>query len=75
LSNWPDEGAAGCDASARRYIHYALAWLPPPRSPGALPNLKAVFSLGAGVDPLIADPTLPDVPQGRDAATKLLHLV
>ncbi len=30
-----------------------------------MPNLKAVFSLGAGVDHLLADPTLPDVPLVR----------
>lgn len=46
-------------------IHYAVAWLPPANSLGSLPNLEAVFSLGAGVDALLADPTLPDVPLVR----------
>src|SRR5262245_57377987 len=43
-------------------IHYALVWRPPPNVLKSLPNLKAVFSLGAGVDAILADPTMPDVP-------------
>ena len=31
----------------------------------AFPNLKAIFSLGAGVDDLVADPDLPEVPVVR----------
>ncbi|MGH6893918.1 MAG: NAD(P)-dependent oxidoreductase, partial [Dongiaceae bacterium] len=46
-------------------IHYAVAWLPPANSLGSLPNLRAIFSLGAGVDALLADATLPDVPLVR----------
>ena len=37
----------------------------PPAQLAAFPNLKAIFSLGAGVDHLIADPMLPDVPVVR----------
>ena len=43
-------------------IRYVLSWRHPPGSLTGLPNLKAVFSLGAGVDHLLADPWLPDVP-------------
>jgi glyoxylate/hydroxypyruvate reductase len=43
-------------------INYALVWRPPPHVLKGLPNLKAVFSLGAGVDSILADNTLPDVP-------------
>jgi glyoxylate/hydroxypyruvate reductase len=43
-------------------IRYALAWRPPPHVLESLPNLKAIFSLGAGVDAILADPTVPDVP-------------
>jgi glyoxylate/hydroxypyruvate reductase A len=43
-------------------IYYALAWRPPPHVLESLPNLKAIFSLGAGVDAILADPTLPQVP-------------
>jgi glyoxylate/hydroxypyruvate reductase len=40
-------------------VAYAAAWLPPPNVVEALPNLKVIFSLGAGVDAILADPTLP----------------
>lgn len=43
-------------------IHYALVWRPPAHVLESLPNLKAVFSLGAGVDAILADPTVPNVP-------------
>lgn len=46
-------------------IAYALAWRHPPGALAGLPNLKAIFSLGAGVDHLFADPALPDVPVVR----------
>ena len=40
-------------------IGYALVWQPAAGVLAGLPNLKAVFSLGAGVDGVIADPLLP----------------
>ncbi|HLA02398.1 MAG TPA: glyoxylate/hydroxypyruvate reductase A, partial [Aestuariivirga sp.] len=40
-------------------IEYAAAWLPPPNVLKGLPNLKVIFSLGAGVDAILKDPTLP----------------
>jgi hypothetical protein len=40
-------------------IDYALVWKPPRGMLGSLPNLKAIFSLGAGVDHLATDPELP----------------
>ena len=43
-------------------IDYALVWKPEPGILGAFPNLKAIFALGAGVDYLLKDRTLPDVP-------------
>lgn len=47
-------------------IEYVLAWNPPPGYLAKLPNLKAIFSLGAGVDHLFKDPDLPrDVPVSR----------
>lgn len=49
---WPDVGNLA-DA------HYALVWKPPHGMLAALPNLKAVLSLGAGVDALFLDATLP----------------
>jgi glyoxylate/hydroxypyruvate reductase A len=51
------------DAMGRREdIDYALAWRPEPHVLRSLPNLKAIFSLGAGVDAILADQTAPDVP-------------
>jgi glyoxylate/hydroxypyruvate reductase A len=47
-------------------IAYAVAWLPPPNVLRSLPNLKVIFSLGAGVDAILKDPTLPEgVPIAR----------
>jgi len=47
-------------------VAYALVWSPPPGLLARLPNLKAVFSLGAGLDHLFRDPALPaDVPVVR----------
>ena len=46
----------------RRAVHYAAVWAPPPGSLSGLPNLDAIFSLGAGVDHLMGDQRLPDVP-------------
>lgn len=40
-------------------ITYALAWKPPAGLLKSLPNLKVVFSLGAGIDHLASDPELP----------------
>jgi glyoxylate/hydroxypyruvate reductase A len=52
---WPDIG----DPAA---VRYAAVWKPPPGVLASLPNLQAVFNLGAGVDALMADSSLPDVP-------------
>jgi glyoxylate/hydroxypyruvate reductase A len=46
-------------------IRYAAAWKHPPGAFASLPNLRAIFSLGAGVDHLMNDPALPDVPIAR----------
>ena len=46
-------------------IHAALAWQPPPGLLASLPNLGLIVSVGAGVDGLVQDPTLPDVPLVR----------
>ncbi|WP_442579957.1 2-hydroxyacid dehydrogenase [Mesorhizobium sp. ASY16-5R] len=43
-------------------ISYAVVWKQPPNILSALPNLKAIFSIGAGVDHILADRTVPDVP-------------
>jgi glyoxylate/hydroxypyruvate reductase len=50
---WPDMGRV-------EDIDYAAAWLPPPGVLKGLPNLKVIYSLGAGVDAILKDPTLPE---------------
>lgn len=50
------------DLGDRADIVYALVWKPEPGLLKSLPNLKAVFSVGAGVDHILADPALPDIP-------------
>jgi glyoxylate/hydroxypyruvate reductase len=53
---WPDRLGDAAD------IAYACAWHAPRGLLARLPRLKAIFSLGAGVDHLLADPDLPEVP-------------
>ena len=52
LREWPDAGdPAG--------IEYALVWRPPKGELKSYPNLKVIFSMGAGIDHLASDPELP----------------
>ncbi len=46
-------------------VKYALAWQSPHGVLAKCPNLEVIFSLGAGVDHLISDPDLPDLPVVR----------
>ena len=55
---WPDVGDVAD-------IEVVLAYKLPPGFVASLPNLKAIINLFAGVDPILADPDLPDVPIGR----------
>jgi len=55
---WPDDGPLDT-------VRYTLVWKPPVGFHGRFPNLRAILSLGAGVDALVADPGLPDVPITR----------
>jgi glyoxylate/hydroxypyruvate reductase A len=52
-------------------VHYAAVWKPVPGELAAFPNLKVIFNLGAGVDALMADKTLPGVPLVRIAVDDL----
>jgi glyoxylate/hydroxypyruvate reductase len=53
------------DLGQREDIDTALAWQPPPGLLQSLPNLRLIISIGAGVDALLEDPTLPNVPLVR----------
>ncbi len=52
-------------------IHYAAVWKPDPGELAAFPNLRVIFNLGAGVDALMADSSLPKVPLVRVAVGDL----
>jgi len=54
-------------------VQYVASWKHPPGSLAALPNLKVLFSLGAGVDHLLGDPQLPNVPLVRVVDTDLTN--
>ena len=75
---WPDQVG---DADA---IDYACVWKPPHGVLATFPRLKAVFSLGAGVDHILGDRMLPKVPivrivdsdlTGRMVEYVLLHVL
>jgi glyoxylate/hydroxypyruvate reductase len=53
------------DIGAEEEIDTALVWQPPAGLLATLPNLSLIVSVGAGVDALVHDPTLPDVPLVR----------
>jgi len=48
-----------------RAVDYIFVWKPKPGAFDGLDNLKAVLSLGAGVDALLKHPRLPDAPVVR----------
>jgi glyoxylate/hydroxypyruvate reductase A len=52
-------------------VHYAAVWKPGPGELAAFPNLRVIFNLGAGVDALMADSSLPNVPLVRVAVGDL----
>jgi glyoxylate/hydroxypyruvate reductase A len=55
---WPDTGNL-------ENIRYALVWNPPEGMLASLPNLEVIFSIGAGVDHVLGQSGLPDVPLVR----------
>ena len=56
VQGWPD------DFNKPAQIRYALTWKAPGPVLAACPNLEVIFSLGAGVDHVLNEPDLPDVP-------------
>ncbi|KQZ31313.1 glyoxylate/hydroxypyruvate reductase A [Mesorhizobium sp. Root552] len=57
-------------------IDYAVVWKQKPNLLTKLPNLRAIFSIGAGVDHIMADKTVPDVPIVKVVADNLTqHMV
>jgi glyoxylate/hydroxypyruvate reductase A len=56
---WPESVGNPAD------IAYACVWRPPHGLFAGFPNLKAIFSLGAGADEVLSDRKLPNVPVVR----------
>jgi glyoxylate/hydroxypyruvate reductase A len=54
-------------------VAYAAVWKPVPGELAVFPNLKVIFNLGAGVDALTADSSLPNVPLVRVAVADLTN--
>src|SRR4051794_33769277 len=52
-------------------VRYAAVWKPKPGTLGGYPNLQVIFNLGAGVDAVMADKSLPNVPLVRVAVDDL----
>lgn len=50
---------AGVDRVDTAAVRYVAAWKPEPGLIATLPNVQVIFNLGAGVDALLADKTLP----------------
>src|SRR5712672_13253 len=62
----------GAEATADpKDVHYAAVWKPVPGELAAFPSLKVIFNLGAGVDAVMADQSLPNVPLVRVAVGDL----
>lgn len=61
------------DDYAPEDVEYVFAWKPADDAFEGLVNLKAIFSLGAGVDALLQHPALPDVPIVRFVDDELTH--
>ncbi|MEO0867844.1 MAG: glyoxylate/hydroxypyruvate reductase A [Cyanobacteria bacterium J06642_11] len=53
LRVWPDDGS-------RNEITFALVWAQPPGVFAQYPNLQVIASMGAGVDNLLQDTSIPD---------------
>jgi glyoxylate/hydroxypyruvate reductase A len=65
---------AGRDSYQPDEIRYVAGFRPPPGFLKTLPNLKAVFSLGAGVDGFLRDPEFPkNLPLVRFVDPTLMH--
>jgi len=58
IQQWPDY-------SAPDQVQMAVVWKQPEGSLAALSALKSLQSFGAGVDNILSDPTLPDLPLSR----------
>jgi glyoxylate/hydroxypyruvate reductase A len=63
---WPERLGDSAD------VAYLCAWHAPRGLFARLPRLQAIFSLGAGVEHILVDPELPDVPVVRNVEPDLI---
>lgn len=63
----------GLDSYAPAAIRYAAVWKPARGLLASLAHLKVIFNLGAGVDAVLSDETLPPVPLVRAATADLTN--
>ena len=59
LINWDNPDNRNADLSA---VNYAVVWGPEPGLLAQCPELKVIFSVGAGVDHIMRDASVPDLP-------------
>ena len=57
IRKWPDEDVSDAD--------FAVCWRPPHGVMAGMPRLRLLHSIAAGVDNILADPELPDLPVCR----------
>ena len=57
---WYSDGPLS--SAEKENIKYVMAWKPPFGIYKQFPNLEVIFSLGAGVDHVLSDPDLPNIP-------------
>ncbi len=68
LINWDNPDNRNADLSA---VNYAVVWGPEPGLLAQCPELKVIFSVGAGVDHIMRDASVPDLPIVRFVDAKL----
>lgn len=66
IAIWPDANVPV------ESVRFAGTWRPEPGVLARFPNLEVIFNLGAGVDAVLTDPDLPDVPIVRVVADDLI---
>ncbi|NPU14634.1 glyoxylate/hydroxypyruvate reductase A [Bradyrhizobium sp. 83002] len=57
VASWPEPAARGAEL--------AVCWKPEPGALAAMPKLRLIHSIAAGVDNILSDPAVPDVPLCR----------
>jgi glyoxylate/hydroxypyruvate reductase A len=66
IRDWNDKGD-------KADVNYAVVWNPPKGELKTFPNLKCVFSMFAGIEHMMQDPELPDVPISHLIDKALTH--